>query len=542
MGCVTFKRYTTHFLYPCQKIPNTMAIRMEKDPGAGNNRRRDGAGNGGQQLAGLLKFLPILLLFFVKRPKAALLLIAVVAGLYFLSDGTFWGLLPLSDDASLSDEYGIGGVLDDEVYDKALVYEPLVAGNAQNARPRSVSLRAFTPNPISQGRQGSCVGWSSAYAARTVQWARFSGQNPNDVVFSPSFLYNQIALEGCQGAYIFDAMEKLEEVGALPLSAFPYDEGSCSAGPSKLHLDAAEAYRIPGFTRLSMDDDRYKVNTEAVKQNLAQGAPVVIGMLVGGTFMGKMRGKAVWQPTQGDYAKNGFSGHAMCVIGYDDDKAGGAFEIMNSWGSDWGENGYCWVKYQDFEYFVREAYGIHPMPAADAELPEFFEVDFGLVDVNRRRYLEVLPVAGQRNVFRTTYPVAAGDRFKVEITNNKPCFVYIFNEEVDGTSQVLFPYNDKHSPYCGITGTRIFPKDYSMVPDTVGNRDRIAIVIAQEALDFRRMEDALNARPEKTFTERVNAVFADQLPNLLFSVDKTVHFKTDYSSELPTVLVFEVEK
>lgn len=508
----------------------------------GNNGRSDRDGRNRRGVQGLLKFLPLLLLFFAKRPKAALFLVVLAVGLYFVSEGTFWGLLPNGDLAENSNEYGIGGILDDEVYDKALVYEPLEVGSAQNARPRSVSLRAFTPQPISQGRQGSCVGWSSAYAARTTQWARYTGQNPNEVVFSPSFLYNQIALEGCQGAYIFDAMEKLQEVGALPLSAFPYDETSCSAAPSRVELTAAEPYKIPGFTRLSMDDDRYKVNMEAVKQNVSQGAPVVIGMLVGGTFMSAMRGQSVWHPKKGDYAKNGFSGHAMCVIGYDDDKAGGAFEIMNSWGSAWGDGGYCWVKYDDFEFFVREAYGIHPMPAADEAPPTYFEVDFGLIDVNRRRYLEVMPVVGATNVFRTTYAVAPGDRFKVEITNNKPCFVYIFNEEANGQSNVLFPYTDKHSPYCGITGTRVFPKDYSMIPDTIGTRDRIAVVISQAALDFRRMAEAINDRPEATFAERVNGVFGAQTPNLSFLVDQTILYRTDYDNTAPTVLVFEVEK
>ena len=41
----------------------------------------------------------------------------------------------------------------------------------------------------------------------------------------------------------------------------------------------------------------------------------------------------------------GFGGHAMCVIGYDDRKDGGAFEIMNSWGTDWGQNGYFMMPY-----------------------------------------------------------------------------------------------------------------------------------------------------------------------------------------------------
>jgi C1A family cysteine protease len=58
----------------------------------------------------------------------------------------------------------------------------------------------------------------------------------------------------------------------------------------------------------------------------------------------------------------GFGGHAMCVIGYDDRKEGGAFQIMNSWGNDWGVNGIGWVLYKDFKHFVREAYGLDPMP------------------------------------------------------------------------------------------------------------------------------------------------------------------------------------
>ena len=70
----------------------------------------------------------------------------------------------------------------------------------------SVSLREYAPERLNQGRQGSCVGWSSAYAARTILHSRATGQDPNSVTFSPSYLYNQIALSGCQGAYINEAM------------------------------------------------------------------------------------------------------------------------------------------------------------------------------------------------------------------------------------------------------------------------------------------------------------------------------------------------
>src|SRR5262249_55515703 len=56
--------------------------------------------------------------------------------------------------------------------------------------------------------------------------------------------------------------------------------------------------------------------------------------------------------------------HAMCVVGYDDDKK--AYLLMNSWGKGWGENGFCWVSYgllqkisKDGDTFARAAYAVY---------------------------------------------------------------------------------------------------------------------------------------------------------------------------------------
>ena len=54
---------------------------------------------------------------------------------------------------------------------------------------------------------------------------------------------------------------------------------------------------------------------------------------------------------------------------------------------------------------------------------------------------------------------------------------YLFGEETDGSSYVLFPYTEKHSPYCGITGTRLFPSDHSLEADDVGTVDVMAVVV-----------------------------------------------------------------
>ncbi len=98
--------------------------------------------------------------------------------------------------------------------------------------------------------------------------------------------------------------------------------------------------------------------------------------------MQPMMGKDVWTPTAEDRSMMGFGGHAQCVVGYDDRKYGGAFLIMNSWGPQWGNNGFAWVRYRDFKYFVREAYGLEPMAKTGAAANEPFACEIGLVEVH----------------------------------------------------------------------------------------------------------------------------------------------------------------
>lgn len=42
-----------------------------------------------------------------------------------------------------------------------------------------------------------------------------------------------------------------------------------------------------------------------------------------------------------------FDGHAVVIVGYDDNKK--QVEIRNSWGTDWGNKGYCYMNYETLE-------------------------------------------------------------------------------------------------------------------------------------------------------------------------------------------------
>jgi len=83
----------------------------------------------------------------------------------------------------------------------------------------------------------------------------------------------------------------------------------------------------------------------AIKQALAQGHPVVVGIVTDKEFMSgrfdiynqAIRSRATRDPL------NAHGRHAMVILGYDDIR--GALLFLNSWGTAWGKEGYAWIGY-----------------------------------------------------------------------------------------------------------------------------------------------------------------------------------------------------
>lgn len=503
-----------------------------------NNRRTTPTNNQGGGLGKLVSFLPLVLGFLIKTPKLLIALIALGA-LWYFGRGCLNSFV--GDTNTEQSNLGRGADLDPKEYDKAEVYAPL-AENSKNVMPERVSLEKYCPTRKNQGYQGSCVGWSSSYAARTIMEARATGKNPNSVAFSPSSLYNQISLPGCQGAYINKAMDVMHKNGVLPWNDFPYDESTCSNKPSRAGYQKMQNYRTRGYNRLTVNGDPQGIDMLSMKQNLAQGAPVVIGMMVGGSFMQGMQGQDIWIPSQNDYRMRGFGGHAMCVIGYDDYKAGGAFQIMNSWGQEWGRNGIGWVRYKDMEFFTKEAYGLYPMGNAGKQNPTKFQMAFGLVAKNGGSYIPINQVSN--NYFETSGALAKGSKFKLEVANSIECYTYIFGMETDNSSYVLFPYTAKHSPYCGITGTRIFPKDHSLIADNIGNKDYFAIVVTKQPIQYQKINNAINNARGNSYQQKVNNALQGALKQgvRFQSNGKSIQFSTNNDGNQAVAMVIGVNK
>lgn len=491
-----------------------MALHMVDDPqdqneedyndnsGGGGGRNTGGGGSGA---GGLIAFLPLVLsLFKGGGGKGIFVLLLLAAGAYFIL-----GRSGCESGSAIQNLFSQSGYsYSPQEFSKASVYEGLEDDNTKNPLPERVSLSAYAPQRMNQGKQGSCVAWSSAYAARTILQSASTRTDPNQNAYSPAFLYNNIALDGCQGSYLQRAMEFMQKAGAVPFQDFQYDENDCSRQANNSLFQKAALGKIHGFHRLTESDNVNGLNIRAIKEHLAKDAPVVIGMMVGGSFMQDMIGQKVWHPTNEDRQQTGFGGHAMCVVGYDDRLEGGAFEIMNSWGPEWGQNGIGFVRYADFAEFTREAYGVDPLPKSGAALNIPFEAQVGLVNNDTKQYIALKPSGN--NVYRTVAPIKKGSKFKMEIKNATECYIYIFTPDVNNKSFVLFPYKPIHSAYCGITGYRLFPRKESIMADEIGNKEIMAIVVSKQELDYNAVNNAINQSTQTDYAAKINEVFAAQ--------------------------------
>jgi len=258
-------------------------------------------------------------------------------------------------------ENGTGLIfLDEEQYRDI----PLATVSMMGTLPTQVDLSRWFPTPGYQGTQSSCVGWAVAYGLKSYQEAVERKRLPssNNTLYSPSFVYNQIKLNSCGGgAYIFDALNLLKRGGVSTLANFPYLESNCTSIPSETVKNQAKDFAIADWRRVNTKDDI------EIKSQLNAGFPIVIGMMVDDGFQRLGKNQIYHGPSGQEKG-----GHAMVVVGYDDHKK--AYKLFNSWGTDWGTNGFGWVSYNAFKNRVKEAYTAQDIvinsPNVTTDIPE----------------------------------------------------------------------------------------------------------------------------------------------------------------------------
>ncbi len=218
--------------------------------------------------------------------------------------------------------------------------------------PESFDLRGPHQPPIqNQGSLGSCVAWACTRAYRYVQ--RKMGLPDQDFSELATYYwarsYQGWTLQD-SGAYLRDGIKALAEFGASEESFWPYDISRYREEPSAQSLANASEHQATRY--LAVQNQQ-----EQIKAVVASGYAIVFGIPIYQNFP---QGNGVWDiPTpQGQV----IGGHAMTVIGYD---LGGVL-LANSWGSNWGVNGFARMPWA---YFLSQASDLWMIETVEGESP-----------------------------------------------------------------------------------------------------------------------------------------------------------------------------
>jgi hypothetical protein len=297
-----------------------------------------------------------------------------------------------------------------------------------------------------------------------------------------------------EGAVKRPALERTTAFPSISLSAYANSRRYPIAGYVRLFANPSG---VPGTI-----DER----VPPVKKSLAEGKPVIIGMNCPDSFDSA---KDIWRPAESPNGKYG--GHAMCVVGYDDDKYGGAFEIQNSWGTDWGNGGYIWISYRDFAAFVYHAYEMIENLANYREATRYgASIQIEVLNDNRG-----MPVTYDRQGFyKTSLSYRQGTLFQFQMTNKYPAYVYAFSAD-DSSSDMerIFPLNGVSPVLDYADSTVAWPGEHEgMEIASAAGTHYLVVLYSKEALDIDTIERRFAAE-RGAFPERVaRAVGANFIP------------------------------
>jgi C1A family cysteine protease len=258
----------------------------------------------------------------------------------------------LQAQEDISTDFGTGLLVDDEAFKNEVEMTAEFSNDGRRAGdlPRWFSLRPYTPYPKNQGSINSCVGWAMGYAAMTTQRAyerRITNRKEiTDNAYSALYIYNQVKEGSCMsGAFVPKAAEFIKNSGDCKSADFDFPYTDCERQPQAIHVSQSQNHLIKDFVALFDKDTPAKTAVMRVKRSIAEGKPVVVGMNISESLKRLSPMDSRWTPS-GMSSDKMLGGHALCVIGYNDSL--GVFEIMNSWGPAWGDQGYFTVSYKTF--------------------------------------------------------------------------------------------------------------------------------------------------------------------------------------------------
>ena len=227
---------------------------------------------------------------------------------------------------------------------------------AEVALPAAHDLREGWWTIGDQEDTGSCVGWATGDGVLRYTLVK-AGQIGSDERVSPRFIwmgsketdeftsFPETFIEA-SGTSLKAAVEICRKFGVVTEDVLPFRIATKMYVGNEKAFWAKAAQRRIRYYNLGKDPGAWK-------QWLVQSGPILAGFTVDASWMNATENNGIVDTFQPATARGG---HAVTVVGYRTD---GRFIVRNSWGTDWGDEGFAYVSpnYVAAAFFS-ESYGV----------------------------------------------------------------------------------------------------------------------------------------------------------------------------------------
>ena len=240
------------------------------------------------------------------------------------------------------------------------------------------SKSKYFPSIGNQHSLGSCTTWAEIYYQMSyAENVALNRTATHDNTCSPVWIYNFAnGGDANTGADITHAFRLAQRIGVPSLKTSPNTTVNAKWTTTKEAFTEAPKYRVNNYNLFYLDTYNNKITNPKSEVIAPIKAALNNNELVTyTTYVFSWKNKTIQKdsrvPENTKYANDdiaiystGYSGcHRMTIVGYDDDiwvdingdgkiqeAEKGAFKIVNSWGTGYGNNGFAWVSYDALNY------------------------------------------------------------------------------------------------------------------------------------------------------------------------------------------------
>lgn len=254
-----------------------------------------------------------------------------------LIDGFGTGLAPLTSQQ-------LTGLVGNAIITDSVVPVGLGASSTYD-----ISAQPYFPIVGNQGSQGSCAAWAMTYyaygylEAKDHGWTDASTGNPAHLM-SPAWTYNMVNGGSGSATFMDTNANIIKNWGVATMATMPYIASDVTSWGSQAAFLDAPLHRALSYSTLAFNSATI---ISSLKALLAANTPVTFAINAN-VFTTALKGDNI--VSANEYTTFSMN-HAQTLVGYSDSMTAGgypdvgAFKVVNSWGTSFGNKGYYWISY-----------------------------------------------------------------------------------------------------------------------------------------------------------------------------------------------------